>query len=194
MLSTLATRVLARAGAFFVSMAILGLNADAGVPIPLGAFCFGDGSAGQCPCTPPQSGQIGRGCPNSFNAAGASLGATSTVGGNTLLFLANIGGNSAAFGLMLKGNGAYLPGSPNGDGLLCVGGQLVRFGGHNAGTYGAILGNWSYPNSVQTTSVSAATNQLPGQDAYYQLYYRNVAPNFCNPSTTNWSNAFGVAW
>ena len=119
---------------------------------------------------------------------------TSTVGSNSLHLLANIGGNSAAFGLMLKGNLASVSGTPNGDGLLCIGGQLVRFGGHNAGTNGAALGSWAYPNAVQTMSISAVTNPPPGDIAYYQLYYRNVVPNFCNASTTNWTNAWGVVW
>ena len=60
-------------------------------------------------------------------------------------------------------------------------------------TNGAPLGSWTYPNPVQTTSVSAATLQNPG-DAYYQFFYRHAQPGFCNPGVTNFSNGFKLVW
>jgi hypothetical protein len=71
---------------------------------------------------------------------------------------------------------------------------LIRFGAHRAATCGDFLGLWSYPNTVQTTPVSAATGQLAGQVAWYQLVYRNAAANFCSPGTINWTNGVGYTW
>jgi hypothetical protein len=166
---------------------LFGVDVRAGVAPT--SFCFGDGTEGWCPCLPaPLFGATGHGCPNSFTSSGAIL---SFVGPQ---FIAVLGGNSASYGLMLKGNATLgIPGAPSGDGIRCVDGQLIRFGGHNAGTYGAPLGTWTYPNAVQTVSIAVATGQVSGQNAYYQLYYRNVAP-ICNPSTTNMTNAIGISW
>ena len=48
--------------------------------------------------------------------------------------------------------------------------------------------------TAQTASISAATLQPGAQNAYYQLFYRNAAANFCNSSTANFSNALQVFW
>jgi hypothetical protein len=168
---------------------------------PVGTpFCFGDGSlATACPCGPPNfvptpSGAPDAGCANSFNLNGAKLSAVGTLSPDTLTFTTLIGGNSAAFGLLLKGNGNLPGGAANGDGVRCVDGQLLRFGGHNAGTNGAPLGTWTYPNTAQTTAVSSATLQPPGQAAWYQLFYRNLAASFCTSATTNMSNGMQINW
>ncbi len=171
------------------------------LPDPPGsAYCFGDGSLPTpCPCSlpdtvPSPSGGPDSGCANSFDLDGAKLSAVGGLSPDSLKLIAVIGGNSAAYALLLKGNGSDANGVANGDGVRCVDGQLIRFGAHNAGTNGAPLGAWTYPNSAQTTSVSAATLQPPGETAYYQLFYRNNAVGFCNPATTNMSNGYQVAW
>jgi hypothetical protein len=168
---------------------------------PVGTpYCFGDGSlATPCPCVPPNfiptpSGAPDAGCANSFNLNGAKLSAVGTLSPDTLTFTTLIGGNSAAFGLLLKGNASLASGAANGDGVRCVDGQLIRFGGHNAGTNGAPLGTWTYPNTAQTIPVSMATIQPAGQTAYYQLFYRNLAASFCSSATTNMSNGMQVNW
>lgn len=168
---------------------------------PVGTpFCFGDGSlATPCPCVPPNfiptpSGAPDAGCANSFNLNGAKLSAVGSLSPDTVVFTTVIGGNSAAFGLMLKGNANDTNGVANGDGVRCVDGQLLRFGGHNAGTNGAPLGTWVYPNSVNTIPVTSATLQPPGQAAYYQLFYRNLAASFCSSATTNMSNEMQLNW
>jgi hypothetical protein len=98
------------------------------------------------------------------------------------------------FAFLVKGNGSLASGVAAADGIRCADGQIIRFGAHNAGTNGAPQGLWTYPNSVQTTPVGIVTAQPPGQMAYYQLFYRNAAPGFCNPSTTNWSNGYQRSW
>ncbi|MFN0242152.1 MAG: hypothetical protein ACKVWV_04600 [Planctomycetota bacterium] len=163
-------------------------------------FCFGDGSLPTaCPCAPPDfvpapSGGPRSGCANSFSSAGARLVAWGTVTPDKLFLEASIGGGYSGFGVMIKGDGQSAAGIASADGVRCVDGNLIRFGGHNSGQGGTPLGTWIYPNSAQTTSVTASTGQLPGQTSYYQLLYRNPAAGFCSPDTTNWSNVVQVSW
>ncbi len=168
---------------------------------PYESFCFGDGTLpSPCPCSLPNTvpsppAATGHGCANSFDLDGALLSASGTVSPDTLRIRVQVAPpNYMAFGLLLKGNGADVNGVASSDGIRCVDGALIRFGGHNAGQYGAYGGYWSYPNDVQTTPISAATLQAPAQTAYYQLYYRNAAPSFCTPATTNWSSGLSVDW
>jgi hypothetical protein len=134
----------------------------------------------------PLASAFGHGCPNSFTQNGARLDVIAGCSDDPI-FSAVIGGNSASFALLVKGTATVSP-TPSGDGLRCVDGQLVRFGGHNAGTNGAPLGTWTYPNLVQTIPAQVASQTPPGQGAAFQLFYRNVQP-VCNSSTTNWTNA-----
>jgi hypothetical protein len=99
-----------------------------------------------------------------------------------------------AFALLLKGNASASNGVASSDGIRCVDGALLRFGSHFAGTNGDPVGQWSYPNAVQTTPISTLTLQTPAQTAYYQLFYRNAAPNFCTSATANWSSGIIVPW
>jgi hypothetical protein len=164
------------------------------------AYCFGDGSLPTpCPCVPPNivpspSGLTGHGCANSFDLDGARLRAFGTLAPDTATLLCEVGPNYIAFGFILKGNASDANGVASSDGIRCADGQLIRFGGHNAGTNGAEVGSWTYPNSVQTNPISAATLQPSGQSAYYQLFYRNAAPNFCTAATANFSNAVELVW
>ena len=77
-----------------------------------------------------------------------------------------------------------------GDGLLCLGGSMVRLGTkHNstsgASGYGPALGD--PPVSVRG-HVPAA-----GGTRFYQIDYRDSA-SFCTPSTFNLSNGLRVVW
>ncbi len=165
-------------------------------------FCFGDGSLlTSCPCASPNTvptptGATAHGCANSLNFAGAGLVAVGEVAPapGTLKFRARIAPNYSDFAFLVKGDANVTSGIAAGDGIRCVGGALVRFGAHNAGTNGALLGNWTYPNSVQTTPVSIVTAQAAGVIAHYQLLYRDAAANFCNLATVNWSNGYRVTW
>jgi hypothetical protein len=165
-------------------------------------FCFGDGSLlTSCPCVPPNTvphppAAPGYGCANSLNLSGALLTASgsTTPAPGTVAFDVLVAPNYVGFGLMVKGNANATAGIAAADGIRCVDGQLVRFGSHFAGSNGAPQGHWTYPNTVQTNPVSVQTAQPPGQTAYYQLFYRAAAPNFCNAATTNWSNGYRVTW
>jgi hypothetical protein len=163
-------------------------------------YCFGDGSLPTpCPCSAPDTvpipgGAPGAGCANSFNLGGATLSAVGATTPDTARFVARIGGNYAGFGFLLKGTAADLAGVASHDGIRCVSGALLRVGAHNAGTYGAPLGTWTYPNTVQTLPVHVVTAQQYGQDAHYQLFYRNAVPGFCTAATANFSNAVRIGW
>jgi hypothetical protein len=164
------------------------------------SFCSGDGSLPTpCPCVPPSTvpnpaAAVGHGCANSLNGSGALLSATGAVSPDTVKITVDVAPNYNAFAFLLKGNAVESDGVAGGDGIRCVAGQLIRFGGHFAGTNGDPIGQWCYPNAVQVLPVSTATAQPHAKSAYYQLYYRNAATDFCNPATTNYSNGGAVQW
>lgn len=162
------------------------------------SFCFGDGSMStRCPCAAPDivpspSGIPRSGCANSLNLDGARLTARGLASPDHVELDAFIGPNHTGFAMLVKGDGRIPSGVASGDGIRCVDGAMVRFGGHDAGANGDDIGFWSYPNTAQTASVSAITGQLPGQIAFYQLLYRNAAPGFCSPDTVNWTGAVQI--
>jgi hypothetical protein len=167
---------------------------------PHPTFCFGDGTLPTpCPCVPPNvvpnpPAAPGHGCANSQNLDGALLGATGATSPDNVTITAFVSPVYVGYGILMKGNANAASGIAAADGIRCVDGQLIRFGGHNAGTNGAPQGYWTYPNTVQTNPVSVQTAQPPGQSAYYQLFYRNTLANFCTSATTNWSNGVQVDW
>ncbi|MFN0242842.1 MAG: hypothetical protein ACKVWV_08135 [Planctomycetota bacterium] len=163
-------------------------------------FCFGDGSlATACPCAPPDfvpfpSGASDGGCGNSFDIGGARMTVSGSTSPDTITISVNVGLKYVGFGFLVKGDAQNAAGVANGDGVRCVDGALLRFGGHNASTNGAGDGQWTYPNTAQTTAITAMTLQPPAASAYYQLFYRNAAAGWCGPGTTNWSNGFEIFW
>jgi hypothetical protein len=163
-------------------------------------FCFGDGTtATACPCTPPSTvpsptSAAEHGCANTFDLNGALLKAHGTTTPDNLVFVADLGFNYSAFAVMIASDTPNATGAVSGDGVLCLGGTLVKFGGHNSGTEGAPLGVWTYPSTAQTTPVSVATTQAPATTASYQLMYRNAAAGFCTPDTFNVTNGLQIPW
>jgi hypothetical protein len=129
-----------------------------------------------------------------LSAEGALLSASGSLSPDELEISVHVAPAYAAFALLVKGDASDANGVASSDGLRCVDGAIVRFGGHIAGANGDAPGRWSYPNAVQTTPISTMTSQAPGQTAYYQLYYRNAAASFCTPATTNWSSGLVVPW
>ena len=122
-------------------------------PMPLDAtsFCAGDGSSSACPCGNTSATGNDEGCANSGGAGGhlAAFGSAS-VGADDLSFRATgLPANQASLlfvGTQTVAGGA---GQPFGDGLLCVGGSLVRLGvsfadrnGCAAWTVGLGAGGW----------------------------------------------------
>ena len=144
-----------------------------------------------CPCG--NFGSTGRGCDNSVTSGvklvvdgsvqpdQVTLGATDVIPSTLCLFFQAraVLGTPVAFG----------------DGVRCIGGQLERLG-----VNAAPAGLARYPG-VGDPSISARSAALgdpiqSGTYRYYQLYYRDPDPAFCNPApaTFNASNAVMVAW
>ncbi|MFN0245132.1 MAG: hypothetical protein ACKVWV_19790 [Planctomycetota bacterium] len=175
-------------------------------------FCYGDGCAFTCPCVAPNvvpdpQGSHNSGCANTFflNVAGGNSGAVLKATGKTRTRFGGGGLDSLTFtctngafgfGFLVKGNAGTVNGvfPATSDGVRCASGALVRFGGHNFGSNGALAQQWTYPNTAQTTQVSVATAQAAGARAWYQLFYRNPLAGHCNPQTTNFSNGLVVQW
>ncbi len=153
-------------------------------------YCFGDGSGAACPCGPGQTGGPGAGCRNSAGTGG-TLSATgvASVASDTLTLLAS-GLLPNTLGLYLQGTSDQSggQGSIAGDGLMCVGGAIVRLG-VRAQTFGSSdFGFGSSPLVSVKGQVPAA-----GGTRYYQVYYRDSFA-FCTPSTFNLTSALRIPW
>ena len=148
-------------------------------------FCFGDGTAGvACPCGP---GAAGHGCPNSAFATGArldALGTASVANDFILLHSTNMTGTSCVFFQGTATNAAVID-----DGLGCVGGTILRLG-----TRPVAGGVASFPEAGGPTI--SVRGQIPavGGTRHYQVFYRNAAPLYCPPATSNRTNGVSVVW
>ncbi|MBI5362600.1 MAG: hypothetical protein HZA53_05425 [Planctomycetes bacterium] len=153
-------------------------------------YCFGDGALGAaCPCGNTSAVGQRAGCANSTGQGGRiAASGVASVGADTLV-LATSEAPSNATVLFLQGaeveNGGL--GAPLGDGLLCIGGALVRLG-----TKPSAGGAAQYPLAGDP-SVSVRGGVSAGSVRSYQAYYRNVA-SFCTPATFNLTNAVRVRW
>lgn len=152
-----------------------------------------------CPCVAPNTvptpqAAPGHGCANSKNADGAVLRGSGSLVPDELVFRAEIAPLYGGFAFLIRGDASNADGLGAGDGIRCVTGNIVRFGSHMAGTNGDALGEWAYPNAVQTTPVSVVTAQRIASSAYYQVVYRDPSASFCNPSTFNVTSGLAVGW
>jgi hypothetical protein len=157
-------------------------------------FCYGDGSAGACPCA--NSGSAGHGCENSAATGGARLSAT---GAPALqaddVQLTSSGELSQSLSIMLQGSGSIAPAS-FGDGLRCVGGSLKRLYVHTA-VNGSVTAPQAGEPSISARSAALGDTIPPGATRYYQVYYRDALASFCpapQGSTFNVSNGLAVEW
>ena len=155
------------------------------------AFCAGDQQDiffQPCPCD--NAGDLGHGCANSTNAAGALLAVTGQTDPVDTIHLNATLMPTTASAIFLKGDANASGGISFGDGVRCVDGSLIRLG-----TLTSVAGACSYPTGAQTAvSVRGATPIGSGLVAYYQTYYRNAASTFCPPETFNVTNGFIITW
>lgn len=153
-------------------------------PVSYDTFCYGDGSAGACPC-----GTSGfRGCPNSAtNGAALFLQGNNYTSADTFsIFAFNLPPGS--IGLFFQGTSASTTGSAFGDGLLCMSGSIARLGVKTAP-----IGNATYPE-VGDLSISVKGNvPSDGGYRYYQMWYRDAA-SYCTAATFNITSAARVLW
>jgi hypothetical protein len=152
-----------------------------------GAFCFGDGTGGFCPCL--QTGNLEQGCANSGGSGAVLTGSGVASISNDSFQLAVTGVPGAKPGIVLRGttrvNGGL--GNPVGDGLLCASGSTLR--SQVQTTNGA--GNTTF--SSFKGQPFGATAVGAGAPTYYQFWYRDTANN-CSGQGFNFTNAWEATW
>ncbi len=163
-------------------------------PPPPYPFCFGDASAGTCPCG--NYGLAGRGCENSAATGGAVLSAAgnSSLASDTLA-LTSASELPSAFSIFLQGDVTILP-LNFGDGLRCTGGTLKRLYLHSA-SGGSVSAPQPGDLSISARSAALGDTLPAGSARYYQTYYRDPDPAFCpNPQGNSWnvSSALSIVW
>jgi len=153
--------------------------------------CWGDGSGATCPCNNP--GQAERGCNNSSATGGGLITSTGAPRVAADTFTLNLYGLTPSTAvLFFQGDQVFAAGAgiSFGDGLLCVGGNVVRLGVRFAAGGQASMGFTSgdVPLS-QSGLIPASTTSL----RYYQGWYRDVAV-FCSPDAYNLTSGLLVTW
>lgn len=150
-------------------------------------YCHGDGSGGACPCG--NYGSVGHGCSNSVLASGARLevyaGEAAMQADSLVLIALDLPPDQ--FCLFFQGT-AELAGSPFGDGLLCVGGGIVRYT-----VKPTTFSLASYPELGDPALSVAGLVPSEGGLRTYQVWYRDPS-NFCTSTGFNLTNAVRVHW
>ncbi len=152
-------------------------------------FCFGDGTGAACPCG--NFGVPGRGCSNSQHSEGGLLwsnGNPSLSNDTVHMTVSGLPNNSS---MLLYQGTLPLFGTPFGDGLRCVGGNVLRLYQRSA-----LCGNREFGFGVPNDALLSVQGNLgiPG-NVYYQVRYRDGSPTYCSvPDLFNWTNAYRLAW
>jgi hypothetical protein len=146
------------------------------------SFCFG--STAGCPCG--NVGAAGNGCANSVFAVGGNLTATGNaqVSADTVVLTGTNMPNSTA----LYYQGTLQANAVFGDGLRCVGGNVIRLG-----TKMNVANTSSYPTGADAPVSVKGMIPAAGGTRYYQCWYRNAAV-FCTASTFNLTNGIAITW
>ncbi len=148
-------------------------------------YCFGDGSFTSCPCGNASAPTERAGCASSLGIGGrlADLGA-SVLSADTLVLVGSSMPNSMT--VYMQGTLAD-PGTPFGDGLSCVRGDMIRLGeAFNS------AGASQYPSPGSPSISVQGQIAAPGMRVY-QAVYRNAAA-FCTSDTFNATNGLQVKW
>jgi len=146
-------------------------------------YCFGNAGGFGCPCG--NFGLAGNGCANSGNAFGAHLAGSGTpsVGADNFV----LSGSGMPNGFVMYFQGTAGAQAPFGDGILCVGGAIIRLG-----LEANVAGASQYPTGPdQPVSVKGMTSA--GVGYRYQAWYRDAIV-YCTPSTFNLSNGVLAYW
>ncbi|MDZ4772409.1 MAG: hypothetical protein SGI72_04665 [Planctomycetota bacterium] len=156
------------------------------------AYCFGAGGVTSCPCSPTfiPPAVASNGCPNSLYAGGANLRADGLPSvANDSLTLHGTG--------MQNGSCIYIQGTAQqsggnglvfGDGLLCVGGAILRLA-----VKFNVAGSSALPSGGGGTLSSIGLVPPAGGVRTYQVWYRD-ANVYCSVSTFNLTNAVSITW
>ncbi len=139
------------------------------------AYCFGDGSNGDCPCG--NNGAAGEGCQNSAGTSALLVASGNAEIANDTFTLSVSGALPGAFCLFVQGDNQLV--TPLGNGFRCV--QVDKRG----------------PVALTDASGAASRSGLGadvtvGQTRNYQVIYRDTA-DACGGGF-NYSNGWTVAW
>jgi hypothetical protein len=157
---------------------------------PGSVACSGDGTGAACPCG--NIGASGHGCASSINVAGATLSASGNPASSADSFHLRADGLPLGAPALFFQGSSLLSGGAGiafGDGLRCVGGQVVRLGTRTAMNGTVQLGPLFGDAPISVTGAIPAG----GGSFAYQVWYRNAAA-FCTPATFNLTNAWLALW
>jgi hypothetical protein len=154
-------------------------------------FCAGDGTLPTaCPCA--NNGAAGHGCGNSQDPAGGLLLFSGLAIAGTL----HLDAMQMPFDtvcIFVQASGQHAAGVLLGDGVSCLGGQLLRLAVKQA-----FFGATGYPENELPIAQRSAQLGDPlhfGDVRLYQVVYRDGAPGFCNPAASyNITNGVRVSW
>jgi hypothetical protein len=154
------------------------------------AFCAGD-TLTICPCG--ESGLLGHGCSNS-SARGAIVRGSGTTNPDTVVIVGEAEPTDAA-SVLVQGSAATQP-MAFGDGVSCLGGNLLVLYVHNASDGSIQLPAPGDP-TISARSLALGDLIAPGSMRYYQVFYRDPVLTHCPPPSGNsWnaSNAVAITW
>lgn len=147
-----------------------------------------------CPCT---AGSLpGHGCNNSDNTGGAilSTSGTASLAADTLVFTCS-GEKPTALSVVLQSS-TQVNGAPFGQGILCLGGSLLRLYTKNA-VGGVVTAPTGAEPSVSARSATLGDVLTNGATRHHQVYYRDPIVRLpCDPTTAtfNASQGTSVTW
>jgi hypothetical protein len=173
----------------FKTAGSVGVQADVPGDGQVLPFCYGDGTGPvACPCF--NFGAAGHGCENSHDAQGALLTAAGTTSPDTLV-LTGSGQTPGASSILLQGNVELATPLVFGDGLRCIGGQLLRL--YLAPAPGGVV---QFPPAgapgISAQSAALGDPIAPGSTRSYQVYFRDPSSAFCpNPPGNGWNVSNG---
>lgn len=148
-------------------------------------YCFGDGSATQCPCGN-NSSQSGEGCLNSTGVGGtlSDTGSDSILAGDLVLHASGVVPNQA--GVFFQGNNRINGGFGNqfGDGLRCAGGAGIQLQVRMANAGGS---------THTTVNVPSLGGVIEGDIKHYQYWYRDPVFSPCG-FKFNFTNGLSITW
>ncbi len=145
------------------------------------SFCFGDGSAGVCPCG--NNGSASSGCRNS-SGSGATLtafGSADVAADDLVLTGAQLPVGVPS--LYFAGTTALTSGVILADGLRCAGGPIQRLGVAIVDSGGS---------AISPAGIASSLGATPGSTSVLQLWYRDL-PGPCGGGS-NLTNAIEIVW
>ena len=152
-------------------------------------YCAGDGMNTPCPCGNDAAVGSGTGCVTTTGAGGRlnPVGVPSLSNDTFVLSGASMPDTTVIYLQgTLRANGGQ--GSTLGDGLMCVGGSIIRLG-----TKSNLGGASQYPGPGDP-SVSVR-GQVPTNGVRtYQAWFRDPSPGYCTAGTFNLTNGLEVHW